>query len=73
MIAYRSALPLYNERNMIDDRYFALSNYDNIYDPDSKRKMNQKTTSKAGSKPSTQLSSNNEEMLPKQDDSSSDF
>jgi len=63
----------YNERNMIDDRYFALSNYDNIYDPDSKGKMTQKTISKAGSKPSTQLLSNNEEMLPKQDDSSSDF
>ena len=63
----------YNDRNMFDDRYFALSNYDNIYDPDSKIKKDQKTTSKAGSKPSTQLSSNNEEMLPKQDDSSSDF
>ena len=63
----------YNDRNMYDDRYFALSNYDNIYDPDSKIKKDQKTTSKAGSEPSTQLLSNNEEMLPKKDDPKDDF
>jgi len=64
----------YNEKNMYDDRYFALSNYDNIYDPDSKKKSAPiKTTSKATDDPNNQLYSNNSNITPNNNDQDSDF